>query len=91
MNYGNLANFNNSAAVNNLLNLGVNQYTHNIESSKDMAEIREMNQKKLFNEYVNVGISHRIASGLSGRMSSLITEEYCNVINEGIAKRNGQT
>jgi hypothetical protein len=40
-----------------------------------------MKQKQLFNDYVSVGISHRIASGLSGRMmSGLLTDEFRKAI-----------
>lgn len=45
-------------------------------NNNSQKELVKMNQQKLFNDYVNVGISHRIASGLSGRMSGLITEGY---------------
>ena len=63
----------------NLIKLGASNFANDQDAK---AQLTELNQKKLFNDYVNVGISHRIASGLSGRMSGIITEEYCNAIAE---------
>lgn len=45
-------------------------------NQQDMAKI---NQQNLFNDYVNVGISHRIASGLSSKISGLVQDNYRNL------------
>ena len=68
MNYGNMQNMNTAAMIG---------YPNCPASNQDLVK---MNQQKLFNDYVNVGISHRIASGLSGRMSGLITENMITSI-----------
>jgi len=81
MNYGNMQTMNSAAFMNIQANYaGAN----NTNSNKDLVK---MNQQKLFNDYVNVGISHRIASGLSGRISGLIPNEN---IRNGISAKEGE-
>ena len=70
MNYGNMQSINNAALM-TLQNFRDRDTTNQ--------EIAKINQQKLFNDYVNVGISHRIASGLSGRMSGMIAENLRNL------------
>ena len=70
MNYGNMQSINNAALM------SLQNYRDRDTTNQEMAKIK---QQKLFNDYVNVGISHRIASGLSGRMSGMIPENIRNL------------
>jgi len=70
MNYGNMQSINNAALM------SLQNYRDRDTTNQEMAKIK---QQKLFNDYVNVGISHRIASGLSGRMSGMTPENIRNM------------
>lgn len=65
MNFGNMQNMSTAAMMSIQAKKG---------AYSNPQELAKMNQQKLFNDYVNVGISHRIASGLSSKVSGLIND-----------------